>query len=468
MAKHRLSKSTYIRSLQCQKSLYLHVKRPFLRDKLSAEQMAKFRRGTDVGVLARDLFPGGIDMSPKSPSAYAAKRDETLKLIHDPNIKVLYEAVFVHDEVMIMLDMLVRNGNGWKAIEVKSSRKLSSTYYNDAALQYYVLKGNNLEINSFNLVHINENYIFDGLLRLDELFVIAEVLPEMEQMFPSTAAAIASAKQTLELTKSPDIPPGLHCFSPYPCDFLGHCWKNVPKGNLMNIRSLNPEAASSFFAQGRYLPEDILNEADYNSIDPAELLAFREHRLTTSAELPKALHLIFYPSNPLFIKLLTTQPAVPFIEGCRPYEHVPLAISWMSSQKGSRVFVQDINGLTDARALIKSLLSNHDNVITDDSEAILSFFANTSGLPYQLPIIGIRQLVASVPLYHPDFGPDYPFENIVKALTGKSIGNEHWLKHDLQAAENELQRKKVMERLAQYPEVLSIIIKKIESELTAI
>ncbi|HOI33240.1 MAG TPA: hypothetical protein PLC47_10765, partial [Bacteroidales bacterium] len=93
MAKHLLSKSTYIKSLQCQKALYLHKKRPFLRDKMSAVQLAKFRRGTAVGVLARDLFPGGIDMTPKSPSQYQAKRDETLLALQNPEITTIYEAV---------------------------------------------------------------------------------------------------------------------------------------------------------------------------------------------------------------------------------------------------------------------------------------------------------------------------------------------------------------------------------------
>jgi len=52
MEKHVLSKSTFIRGNQCLKSLYLNKKRPFLRDKLSPEQLEKFRRGHNVGFLA--------------------------------------------------------------------------------------------------------------------------------------------------------------------------------------------------------------------------------------------------------------------------------------------------------------------------------------------------------------------------------------------------------------------------------
>ncbi|HSV76477.1 MAG TPA: hypothetical protein VLH37_05540 [Bacteroidales bacterium] len=74
-----LSKSTFVRGLQCEKSLYLHKQRPFLRDALSPEQLAKFSRGTDVGLYARSLFPGGVNAAPKTHFQMQASVDlETL------------------------------------------------------------------------------------------------------------------------------------------------------------------------------------------------------------------------------------------------------------------------------------------------------------------------------------------------------------------------------------------------------
>ena len=180
MGKHLLSKSTFIRGMQCQKSLYLHKKRPFLRDKMSPEQLAKFRRGTDVGVLARDLFPGGIDMSPKSPSQYQLKREETENALHDPTVQVIYEAVVQFDDVLIMLDILVREGDKWKAIEVKSSLKISDTYLQDAALQYYVLKNAGIKMSDSSLLYVNADYTFDEELQLDQLFVSQSVIEYAE------------------------------------------------------------------------------------------------------------------------------------------------------------------------------------------------------------------------------------------------------------------------------------------------
>jgi hypothetical protein len=47
-----LSKSLFVRGLQCHKSLYLYKYHPELKDELSPEQEALFSTGTDVGLLA--------------------------------------------------------------------------------------------------------------------------------------------------------------------------------------------------------------------------------------------------------------------------------------------------------------------------------------------------------------------------------------------------------------------------------
>jgi hypothetical protein len=55
-----LSKSQFIRGLQCPKSLCLYKTQPDLRDQVSQAQEAIFQAGTDVGIVAQGLFPGGM------------------------------------------------------------------------------------------------------------------------------------------------------------------------------------------------------------------------------------------------------------------------------------------------------------------------------------------------------------------------------------------------------------------------
>jgi hypothetical protein len=57
-----LSKSLFVRGLQCHKFLYPHKYRPELKDEVSEEMEAVFAAGQDIGLLARQLSPGGVEI----------------------------------------------------------------------------------------------------------------------------------------------------------------------------------------------------------------------------------------------------------------------------------------------------------------------------------------------------------------------------------------------------------------------
>jgi hypothetical protein len=222
MASYILSKSTYIRGMQCLKSLYLNKHRPFLRDKLSEEQLAKFSRGHSVGKLAQDLFPGGVEM-PRPGDASASK---TAKAIVE-GIPVIYEACFIHNEVVVALDILVKHENGWMAYEVKSSGVLSETYFLDAYIQDYVIRGTGLDLKKFFLIHRNSANEINDSTPLDQLFVFTELPSSSADQNILIEDRLTHMKSTLELKNSPVITPGKQCMNPYPCDFRGICWRNL-------------------------------------------------------------------------------------------------------------------------------------------------------------------------------------------------------------------------------------------------
>ncbi len=226
-----LSKSTFIRGMQCEKSLYLHKKRPYLRDRLSEEQLAKFARGHKLGHMARDLFPGGVDMSPPSHFQMPVAIRETKRMI-DGGQAVLYEAAFQHNGVRVALDVLVREPGGWKGVEVKSSRAISDTFLWDAALQYFVITGAGLSLEAFDIAYVRPEAIPAYELghgeKAHEIFILEDVLPELLARQTAVASRIDRLREVSRMQRSPDIPIGPHCSHPYPCDFIGHCWKHMP------------------------------------------------------------------------------------------------------------------------------------------------------------------------------------------------------------------------------------------------
>lgn len=232
MEKHILSKSTFIRGTQCLKSLYLNKKRPYLRDKLSPEQLAKFKRGHQVGSLAQRLFPGGVDFSPRSPARYQKAVLETKQAIKNNMFDILYEAGFQYDRLLILLDILVKENNNWTAYEVKSSYKISETFILDAAFQFYVITHSGLSLKDFIIVYASEELDYDKVEEyenLESLFIKESVLEKIIPLQEYIREQVQLEKETLLLTKSPDIEMGPQCYEPYPCDFIGHCSKSALK-----------------------------------------------------------------------------------------------------------------------------------------------------------------------------------------------------------------------------------------------
>jgi hypothetical protein len=168
-----ISKSLYIKGLQCHKALWLHKNQPELKTKPSATQLAAFDSGTEVGILAQGLFPGGV-LVPYNGLSYAEQLAMTNEALNRGE-KTIYEATFSFDNVFVKVDILHRGESGWEIYEVKSSTECKDVYLNDIAVQQYVLAGSGLPITGTHLIHINSQYIRQGDLEVEKLFTVLDV-----------------------------------------------------------------------------------------------------------------------------------------------------------------------------------------------------------------------------------------------------------------------------------------------------
>ncbi len=103
----QLSKSLYTRGLQCQKSLWL---KKFKKEVLTVPDnsaQAIFQNGNEVGALACQLFPNGVEI-PYENTTFDEKINLTQDYINQ-GINTIYEATFKDDGILVMIDIL--NGN---------------------------------------------------------------------------------------------------------------------------------------------------------------------------------------------------------------------------------------------------------------------------------------------------------------------------------------------------------------------
>ena len=174
----RLSKSSFIRGVQCEKMLYLDKHHSDLREESSVSKEAIFEQGTNVGLLAQDLFKGGYDASPDDYSRISKSLINTQKAIENGE-SIIYEATFEFNGLLSAIDILVKENNQWKAYEVKSSTSVSDTYVIDAAVQYYTIVNSGLELSDISLVLINSEYVRKSEIDLNDFFKIISVKNEV-------------------------------------------------------------------------------------------------------------------------------------------------------------------------------------------------------------------------------------------------------------------------------------------------
>ncbi len=320
-----LSKSTFVRSVQCLKSLYLYKNYISLRDPISKEKQAVFKRGNQIGILAQSLFPGGVDASPASASKYAEAVEKTKNYI-DSGEKIIYEAAFMYDGVLVMIDMLVWEKGKWKAYEVKSSTRISSVYVMDACLQYFIIKNCIPDLDDILLITINSSYVLKEKLDLWGLFKITSLKADAEKNELFFKDRIVKAKRILEENKVPEVPIGAHCFMPYDCDFIGHCWKKLPAGNIFELGGVSRSKQYEWYKKGLQKIEDLSAEGDISDLVKLQMEVLK----TGNDYFDSRQWLTFFNSIqfPLgFLDIEVAMPVIPVYEATQPFQQIPFLFS---------------------------------------------------------------------------------------------------------------------------------------------
>ena len=321
MKKVKLSKSTFIRGLQCEKSLYLYKHHYKLKDPTPPSLQTVFDQGTDIGILSQKIFPNGVDSSPQHHFKMMESVSKTLDFINKGE-SIIYEATFQYDDVIVALDILVKDDEGWKAYEVKSSTKVTDTYIKDASIQYYTIVNSGIELKDISIVHINNQYTRGEKLDINQLFTIKSVHDEVLEFMPRIPNEVKRLKNVIKSSEIPLIDIGTHCSDPYDCEFKGTCWKHIPEYSVFDISNLKKDKKIDLYQQGIIT----LNQIDLNdtSLNPNQ-------RLQVKSEIEKSTHInqnkirkfineLKYPLY--FLDFETIRSPIPIFKKSRPYQQV--------------------------------------------------------------------------------------------------------------------------------------------------
>ena len=325
----QLSKSKYAKYCQCPKCLWMSVYKPE-EEVIDPTSEARFETGTEVGDLAMGLLGDYIDVTTNKPDGkldIKAMLDKTQQLMADGTENIC-EASFSYDGNYCAVDILHKTDGGWAIYEVKSTSfpefngnpaKLDK-YLPDVAYQKWVLTKCGVNVTGVFLVCLNSDYVRQGELDIQKLFVINDMGEMIANEYDKVEARQAEAKKLLQQTEEPEMDIWEGCKKPYDCAFYDYCSRHLPSPSVFDMYRMQFSKKLEYYRKGMITYDDIKNEklTPVRRIQIDSSLANEPHINKDSIE--KFLETITYPIY--FLDFESMQPAIPPFDNMKPYQQI--------------------------------------------------------------------------------------------------------------------------------------------------
>jgi len=323
-----LSKSQYIKAKQCPLALWYYRNRKDLTPEISEADQARFGAGDEIGELAMQYFPGGVEVVDPYYDIDACLKS-TQKYV-DEGYNDIYEATAMHPETgaYSRMDILhkVEGSDEWDLVEVKSSTEVKEYHLDDLAFQYYVFTAAGYKINDCFLIHINNQYVRQGDINVQEMFHLEDITHIVLEKQAEVNTLVPSILKELDVKDEPEMDIGIHCFKPHECGYKYHCWEGLPDYSVVN--------AYPNKKQGFKVAQEI-DSFDVNDIPPnkypggnkmTDVVCYQKNEPYVEADtLRNFMSDLVYPLY--YLDYETINPSIPLYDDTKPFQQVPFQFS---------------------------------------------------------------------------------------------------------------------------------------------
>lgn len=317
------SKSKYCQACQCPKMVWLNKFKPEMFDDSSINKNI-LEQGNKVGDLAMGLFGDFVEVQYNENRSQML--EETQNLL-EKGTKIIAEASFNYVGLFCSVDILKNYGNKTVELyEVKSSTSVHDVYVNDIAYQVYVLTKLGFNVKKSCLVYINNQYVRQGEIDLNQLFKIEEI--EISQLkLQEVENNLKYFEKYMEQTTEPERKISPACFNPYNCGFWGYCTKDLPTPNVFSVRGLAENKKFDFYNKSVISFDDLFKIRKLSKSQQLQI-DFYVKNLAPKIDKNAIKNFLSGLTYPLyFLDFETFNPAIPPFNNTKPYEQIPFQYS---------------------------------------------------------------------------------------------------------------------------------------------
>ena len=213
----------------------------------------------------------------------------------------------------------------WDIIEVKSTNDVKDEQLYDVAFQRHCCQLIGLKINHCSIMHLNRDYIKQGDIDPQQLFVIEDVTDRADKLAGLLEIQIEEMLDVIDSDTCPETRVGRHCNDPYACLLQEECWAHLPEHHVMTLYS-GKKLGEDLLARGILDICDIPEDVDLNSkqrIQKHCVICGQPHIDRT--EIKGLLKSLKYPLY--FMDFETFATGIPIFDGTSPYQNIPFQFS---------------------------------------------------------------------------------------------------------------------------------------------
>ena len=313
-----LTKSKYVEFAMCPRKSWLNLFEP---QKPLDEENKRALEGQKVGEIARDYF------GKNKCVMYDEKNPTTSPGIYG-------EYLLEYQNLKCYCDIVVINNDGsFDIYEVKSVTDYDKNkFLEDVSFQYYVAKKLNINVNSINLMYLNNEYVYDGInLELNKLFIYKDLTLEVSERIDIIEKNIENYFK-LDKKDIPTCPFSKWCNENGGCQYLLKC-KEVKKLPIKysTYELYDCKNKNEYIENGLLTWEDIYNSekydnlSDYNKIMLKHYINKDNSLFIRNSDLKELMSTWKYPLY--FFDFETCQEVIPIYANSRPYSQIPFQYS---------------------------------------------------------------------------------------------------------------------------------------------
>ena len=212
-----ITKTDFMRGMQCRKMLWLDKHRPYLRV-IPPEIQARLDAGNDFGDRAMGMFGPYEEMTAYRPGTRIPDKKAMLENTRNAlarGVPVICEAAFSNYNNYCAVDILRKTETGYDIYEVKNAGEVHEPFIRDAAFQHYIVTRTGLRIGRI--------FIVTHGLDEENPFVPVEVTGEVRALYSWINDNIWDLNRMQKEKEEIRMEPGEHCTSPYECWYYGYC-----------------------------------------------------------------------------------------------------------------------------------------------------------------------------------------------------------------------------------------------------